>query len=158
MDAIIQTLIKSRGVNGMAKPLLMAAIAAVGKSCQHNPFCTEVKPTLTEERCFLLRYEEICDSSSKEIIDSDILINLWTDHRVAVLAYCENMHAVGGRASAIKAVSNLVIRLNNQDKPYYTYKQIEDALYNDKGALKSDIEQLSVAAIIDQIALAYKHA
>ena len=158
MNTITETIVKSRGVEGMTKPLLMAALSAVGKSCQHNPFCTEVQPTLTEDRCFLLRYEAICDSSSKDIIDSDALAKIWADHRIEALAYCEKINAIGGRASAIKAVSNLVVRLNNQDKPYYTYKQIEDALYNDKGALKDDIQQLLAAAVIDRVAQAYKNA
>lgn len=158
MDAIVQTLIKSRRVEGINKPLLIAALDAISQSYKHHSFDTDAQSITSDERCFLLRYEAICDSSSAEFVDSTALAKVWADHHIAALTYCENINAIGGRLSAIKAVSNIVIRINNQDKPYYTYKQIEDALYNNKGASKSDIQQLLVAAVIDKVAQAGKGA
>ena len=156
MENIVRDIIKSRGCEGMAKPLLLAAVNAVANTCEHNPFNTEPAPLPREERGFLLRYESICDSSSVDFIKADVLTDIWNKHNAEVLAYAENVHAIGGRSSAIKTVSQLVLRVNNKDKPYYSYKQIEDALYKNMGALAADIQQLSVAFVIDKVANTYK--
>lgn len=162
-NSITDSIIKGCANIGMSRVMIDDAVAIIGSLHEVIPWEDDVKPAPSGEVGFLLRYEDICHSSSihymrnlsyLEGLDADIK-QFWDKHNIEVINYSQ-----GDGHSAAKMIEQVTDSVSRGGKPLYSSKEVDNALalYANEAATPAmiDIRKCAIACVLDNICRAYK--